>query len=158
MSGEKKMPSAIVRGRSLRLLFGNRWPGDPSGDQSEEQIRAYYTSASEGDVAVIRQTYANHLFFIVSIVWSRLFLKQLGGHAEASFTRVPERRHHRRRYTSFTFLSGRLRIGLPVAAKTALSTAGATTQIVGSPTPPQKSEVGTITVSTFGISARRIIS
>jgi hypothetical protein len=42
-------------------------------------------------------------------------------------------------YTSFTFLSGRLRIGLPVAAKTALSTAGATTQIVGSPTPPQKS-------------------
>ena len=44
-----------------------------------------------------------------------------------------------RRYTSFTFLSGRLRIGLPVAAKTALSTAGATTQMVGSPTPPQKS-------------------
>jgi len=44
-----------------------------------------------------------------------------------------------RRYISFTFLSGRLRIGLPVAAKMALSTAGATTQIVGSPTPPQKS-------------------
>ena len=43
------------------------------------------------------------------------------------------------RYTSLTFLSGRLRIGLPVAAKMALSTAGATTQIVGSPTPPQKS-------------------
>jgi hypothetical protein len=60
-------------------------------------------------------------------------------HAEANFARVPERQHHRRRYTSFTFLSGRLRIGLPVAAKTALSTAGATTQIVGSPTPPQKS-------------------
>ena len=65
--------------------------------------------------------------------------KQLGSHAEASFARVAERQHHRRRYTSFTFLSGRLRIGLPVAAKTALSTAGATTQIVGSPTPPQKS-------------------
>jgi hypothetical protein len=46
---------------------------------------------------------------------------------------------HRQRYTSFTFLSGRLRIGLPVAAKMALSTAGATTQMVGSPTPPQKS-------------------
>ncbi len=44
-----------------------------------------------------------------------------------------------RRYTSFTFLSGRLRTGLPVAAKIALSTAGATTQMVGSPTPPQKS-------------------
>ena len=42
-------------------------------------------------------------------------------------------------YTSLTFLSGRLRTGLPVAAKMALSTAGATTQMVGSPTPPQKS-------------------
>jgi hypothetical protein len=42
-------------------------------------------------------------------------------------------------YTSFTFFSGRLRTGLPVAAWIALSTAGATTQIVGSPTPPQKS-------------------
>ena len=30
-------------------------------------------------------------------------------------------------------------IGLPVFAKTAFSAAGATTQIVGSPTPPQKS-------------------
>jgi hypothetical protein len=44
-----------------------------------------------------------------------------------------------RRYTSFTFLSGRLRTGLPVAAKIAFITAGVTTQIVGSPTPPQKS-------------------
>src|ERR1019366_424450 len=44
-----------------------------------------------------------------------------------------------RRYTNFTFFSGRLRTGLPVAAKMALSTAGATTLIVGSPTPPQKS-------------------
>lgn len=42
-------------------------------------------------------------------------------------------------YTSFTFFSGRLRTGLPVAAAIALSTAGDTTQIVGSPTPPQKS-------------------
>jgi hypothetical protein len=75
----------------------------------------------------------------VLILVATNFLKQLGSHAEASFTCVPERQHHRRRYTSFTFLSGRLRIGLPVAAKTALSTAGATTQIVGSPTPPQKS-------------------
>ena len=42
-------------------------------------------------------------------------------------------------YTSFTFFSGRLRTGLPVAAWMALSTAGVTTQMVGSPTPPQKS-------------------
>ena len=42
-------------------------------------------------------------------------------------------------YTSFTFFSGRLRTGLPVAAKIAFITAGATTQMVGSPTPPQKS-------------------
>ena len=42
-----------------------------------------------------------------------------------------------RRYTSFTFLSGRLRTGLPVAAWIAFITAGVTTQIVGSPTPPQ---------------------
>jgi hypothetical protein len=61
-------------------------------------------------------------------------------------------------YTSRTFFSGRLRTGLPVAARMALSTAGATTEIVGSPTPPQKSPVGTITVSTLGISARRMIS
>jgi hypothetical protein len=60
----------------------------------------------------------------VLMIWSQLILKQLGSHAKASFARVPERQHHRRRYTSFTFLSGRLRIGLPVAAKTALSTAG----------------------------------
>src|SRR5262249_26200235 len=60
-------------------------------------------------------------------------------------------------YTSLTFLSGKLRTGLPVAAKIALRTAGVTTEIVGSPTPPQKSWLGTITVSTLGISARRRI-
>jgi hypothetical protein len=37
------------------------------------------------------------------------------------------------------FLSGKLRTGLPIAAWIAFNTAGATTQIVGSPTPPQKS-------------------
>ncbi|WP_454642882.1 hypothetical protein [Bradyrhizobium liaoningense] len=68
MSDEKKMPSAILRGRGLRLLFGDQWPGDPSANQTEEQIREYYTGANEGDVAVIRQTYANRLFFIVSKV------------------------------------------------------------------------------------------
>ena len=45
---------------------------------------------------------------------------------------------------------------LPVAAKIALSTAGAATQMVGSPTPPQKPPVGMTIVSTFGISAMRI--
>jgi hypothetical protein len=44
-----------------------------------------------------------------------------------------------RRQTSFTFLSGRLRTGLPVAAWMALRTAGVTTEMVGSPMPPQKS-------------------
>ena len=40
------------------------------------------------------------------------------------------------------FFSGMLRMRLPVAAKIALSTAGAATAIVGSPTPPQKSPDG----------------
>jgi len=43
----------------------------------------------------------------------------------------------RRLYTSLTFFSGRLRTGLPVAAWIALRTAGDTTEMVGSPTPPQ---------------------
>jgi hypothetical protein len=42
-------------------------------------------------------------------------------------------------YANFAFFSGRLRTGLPVAAKIALRTAGVITQMVGSPTPPQKS-------------------
>ena len=44
-------------------------------------------------------------------------------------------------YTSVRpwFLIGSVRTGLPVAAYMAFSTAGAVTQIVGSPTPPQKS-------------------
>ena len=47
--------------------------------------------------------------------------------------------HLPQRHTICRFLSGRLRTGLPVAAVIAFITAGATTQIVGSPTPPQKS-------------------
>ena len=39
----------------------------------------------------------------------------------------------------------------PVAAKIALSTAGAATEIVGSPTPPQKPPEGMMMLSTFGI-------
>ncbi len=54
------------------------------------------------------------------------------------------------------FINGSERMRLPVAAKIALSTAGAATEIVGSPTPPQKSPVGMMTTSTFGISSIRI--
>ena len=51
-----------------------------------------------------------------------------------------------------SFFSGTERMRLPVAAKIALSTAGAATQIVGSPTPPQKPPLGITIVSTFGMS------
>ena len=44
----------------------------------------------------------------------------------------------------------------PVAAKIALRTAGAATQIVGSPTPPQNPPDGMMIDSTFGISLMRI--
>ena len=47
---------------------------------------------------------------------------------------------------------------LPVAAKYAFSTAGAATQIVGSPTPPQNPPDGMMIDSTFGICAMRIES
>jgi hypothetical protein len=53
------------------------------------------------------------------------------------------------------FFSGRSRMRLPVAAKMALSTAGAATAIVGSPTPPQKPPEGITIVSTAGISSMR---
>jgi hypothetical protein len=56
------------------------------------------------------------------------------------------------------FLSGNERIRSPVALKKALSTAGAATQIVGSPTPPQKPPLGIMMVSTVGICAIRIES
>ena len=49
------------------------------------------------------------------------------------------------------------RMRLPVAAKIALSTAGAATQIVGSPTPPQKLPDGMMILSTAGISSMRMI-
>jgi len=54
------------------------------------------------------------------------------------------------------FLSGNERMRLPVAAKNAFNTAGAATQIVGSPTPPQKPPEGMMIDSTFGICAMRI--
>jgi hypothetical protein len=56
----------------------------------------------------------------------------------------------------FWSFSGTERIRFPVAAKYAFSTAGAATQIVGSPTPPQNPPLGMMIDSTFGISAIRI--
>jgi|SRR5215203_2762021 len=66
MTDEKKFPSAIVSSQGLRLLFGNARPGDPSGSQTEHEIASYYRNAKAGDAAVIRQTYARRLWFIVS--------------------------------------------------------------------------------------------
>ena len=54
------------------------------------------------------------------------------------------------------FFSGTERMRLPVAAKNALSTEGAATKMVGSPTPPQKSLDGITIASTLGISLMRI--
>src|SRR4051812_46958464 len=54
------------------------------------------------------------------------------------------------------FFSGTVRMRLPVALKNAFSTAGAATQMVGSPTPPQKPPEGMTIDSTFGICAMRI--
>ena len=56
------------------------------------------------------------------------------------------------------FFTGSTRMRLPVAAKIALHSAGATGGTGGSPTPPQKPPLGTITVSTGGASAMRNIS
>jgi len=56
------------------------------------------------------------------------------------------------------FFTGSTRMRLPVAAKIALHSAGATGGTGGSPTPPQKPPLGTITVSTGGASAMRSIS
>src|SRR6266481_1129805 len=79
---------------------------------------------------------------------------------EASSTkpRIACRSTARARQVEFRpwFINGSERMRLPVAAKIALSTAGAATAIVGSPTPPQKSPVGRMTVSTCGISSMRI--
>jgi hypothetical protein len=56
------------------------------------------------------------------------------------------------------FFSGNVRMRCPVAAKIALSTAGAATKIVGSPTPPQNPPDGMMMHSTLGMSLMRIDS
>jgi hypothetical protein len=66
MTNDKKFPSAIVSSQGLRSLFGNARPGDPSSSQIESEIASYYRNVTEGDVAIIRETYARRLWFIVS--------------------------------------------------------------------------------------------
>ncbi len=63
-------------------------------------------------------------------------------------------------YTSVRpwFFNGTVRTRRPVAAKNAFRTAGAATQMVGSPTPPQNPPDGMMIDSTFGICAIRIES
>ena len=57
----------------------------------------------------------------------------------------------------FSFFNGKFRMRFPVALKYALSTAGAATQIVGSPMPPQiVPPDGMMIDSTFGISEMRM--
>jgi hypothetical protein len=56
-------------------------------------------------------------------------------------------------FCNLVFFMGSERTGEPVAAWIALSTAGAATLIVGSPTPPQKPPDGMTMVSTFGKSS-----
>jgi hypothetical protein len=69
--------------------------------------------------------------------------RSCGAGAGSARELLPRPRHPRSLNSSATaslrFFSGRLRTGLPVAAWIAFMTEGATTQIVGSPTPPQKS-------------------
>jgi len=66
--------------------------------------------------------------------------------------RRPDGSHRRKS----VFFSGTERTRLPVAAAIALSTAGAATAMVGSPTPPQTGPPEGITMaSTCGISAMR---
>ena len=54
--------------------------------------------------------------------------------------------------------NGRRRSRRPVAAKTALATAGAIGGVAGSPAPPGRSRLGTMCTSTTGIASRRSTS
>ena len=65
---------------------------------------------------------------------SRALVHSFGGTARRRYAAAPRRHANEMLW----FLSGIERMRLPVAAKNALSTAGAATKIVGSPTPPQK--------------------
>src|SRR5262245_14435622 len=83
---------------------------------------------------------------------SRALVHSFGGTARRRYAAAPRRHANEMLW----FLSGIERMRLPVAAKNALSTAGAATKIVGSPTPPQKPPDGITIDSTRGISLMRI--
>jgi hypothetical protein len=78
---------------SLILSQGYQRPGDPSADQTRVQIADYYREAKEGDPAVIRETYAGRLWFIVTTVTNsnpksgRVYLKDTpqSGYANNGF-------------------------------------------------------------------------
>ena len=63
---DKRLPLAVLSARGMRSLMGNERPGDPSAEQSQDDIANYYRNASEGDAAVIRETYARRLWFIAT--------------------------------------------------------------------------------------------
>src|SRR5215472_5708064 len=83
-------------------------------------------------------------------------LAHLAGRTAAAAVRPPRGVSHA--IWMLWFFSGNERMRCPVALNIALSTAGAATQIVGSPTPPQGSlpPDGMRIDSTRGISAMRI--
>jgi hypothetical protein len=64
---------------STILLHGYKRPDDPSADQTQEEIADHYRIAKEGDMAVIRETYAGRLWFIVTTITKsksgRIYLK-----------------------------------------------------------------------------------
>jgi hypothetical protein len=64
----KPMPLAVLSARGLRNVFGAKRPGDPSNEQTQEQIAEYYRNAKEGDLAVIRETFGSSLTFKVTKV------------------------------------------------------------------------------------------
>jgi hypothetical protein len=64
----KSLPQATLSARGLRGVFGDKRPGDPSNDQTQEQIAEYYRNAAEGAPAVIRETYGSSLTFKVTKV------------------------------------------------------------------------------------------
>jgi hypothetical protein len=63
MTDKPIRPEAVLSSRGLRARFGGSRPG-----QTHEQIADYYRNVKEGDVAVIRETYARRLWFIVTTI------------------------------------------------------------------------------------------
>lgn len=61
-------PAAVLSARGIRQLLGDERPGDPSADQTPDQVAQHYRNAKEGETAVIRETYANRLWFVVTTI------------------------------------------------------------------------------------------